>query len=166
VNSQTHPDWEHVVVVDGNHWNLALTDQIVHPQRKMLLTVETKNWGNKQRHLGWNFATGDYVIYLDDDNYLSDEKILEDIAIALADLPKWAIFPMHRHGWYFFNDPPGMCMTDTLNVVVQREIGRWSDIEAREADGVLVEALREKYPYAAFPNFRPIGVMETSSGGV
>jgi hypothetical protein len=85
----------------------------------------------------------------------------------LAGNPDWAIFPIHRHGSYFFNDPPGLCMTDTLNVVVKREIGRWPDIQAREADGHFVEALKASHPnYASFPHFRPIGVMEYSSNGI
>ena len=169
INNQTLKSWTHIVQMDcaDEDLNSDLMFRLAHPQRLFFCCGQKHgNYGNRCRHLAWEHAAGEYLIYLDDDNFLADDKILEDISIALADDPKWAIFPIHRHGWYFFHDPPGMCMIDTLNVVVQREIGRWPDIEPREADGYWVEALKDKYPYAAFPQFRPIGIMETSSNGI
>jgi glycosyltransferase involved in cell wall biosynthesis len=145
VQSQTFTDWEHIVVVDSPRSN---------------------NFGNTPRHNGWREATGDWVFYLDDDNYLAHPNALRDVAEALEGIQEqWAIFPIMRHGSRFFNDPPGLCMTDTANMVIRREIARWPNIPDYTADGILCEQLRTKYPYAAFPNVSPIVVMEKSSEG-
>jgi glycosyltransferase involved in cell wall biosynthesis len=169
VTEQSFTGWEHLLVIDCDSINLPLWEKVDHAQRGYLHCEKPhRNWGNSCRASGWAFASGEYVLYLDDDNYLHDKFALERIhdALKLTAFPDWAIFPIHRHGWWFFNDPPGMCMTDTANLVVKREIGAWPDIEAREADGVLVEQLKEKCPYKAFPACEPIVVMEKSSGGV
>lgn len=147
VKLQHFTDWEHIIEVDENHSGL---------------------WGNPQRVAAWEKATGDYVLYLDDDNYLAHPSALQDIHDALESerWPDWALFPIHRHGSWFMLLPPGMCMTDTANMIIKREIGRWPDIEAREADGVLAERLNANYAYSAFPKVKPIIVMEKSSNGV
>jgi hypothetical protein len=106
------------------------------------------------------------LIHLDDDNFIADDRVLQDLSMILDGCDEyWAIVPIMRHGRKFFNDPPGLCMTDTANVVVKREIGRWPDIPDYTADGHWVEGLKAKYPYAAYPDMRPIVVMENSSEG-
>jgi hypothetical protein len=156
------------VAVDSDKYNDELIAQIQHPQREIFLCGQKfGHYGNHARWMAWEKATGTYCIYCDDDNYLAHDHALEDIAVALesANYPQWGIFPMWRHSGIFFCDPPGLCMSDTLNLVVKRDIGRWLDIEAREADGHLIEALKAKYPYVMFPNVKPIGIMEYSSNG-
>lgn len=171
VLAQTFISWEMIIQVDAESINYELFDRI-HPTRKIWVEEcgeHHGNYGNRCRHLAWKRSTGKYLIYLDDDNYLADSEILSDMSAALigADFPEWAVFPIHRHGSVFFHDPPGLCMTDTLNIIAKRKIGRWPDITAREADGHWVEALKiDHLNYAAFPHFRPIGVMEHSSNGV
>lgn len=146
VKAQTFEDWEHIVEVD-------------HPRRG--------DYGNHARHKAWKRATGDWVIYLDDDNSLAHPNALQDISTALEGVDeKWAIFPIVRHGRRFFYDPPRMCYVDTLNMVMRREIARWPDIPNREADGIFCDILRAQYPYRAFPAFQPIGIMEVSSNGI
>lgn len=169
IEEQTLASWQHVVAVDSDQYDDSLIAKIQHPQRTIFLCGQRfGHYGNHARWMAWEHATSNLCIYLDDDNFLNGPDALANIATCLesANNPDWAIFPILRHGWWFFNDPPGMCMTDTLNVVTRREIGRWPDIEAREADGHLVESLKAKYPYAAFPNCKPIGVMEYSSNGI
>jgi hypothetical protein len=118
--------------------------------------------------MAWDKATGDYLLYLDDDNMMAHPTALREIHDALVreSLPDWALFPIHRHGSKFLLLPPGLCMTDTANIVVKRGIGRWPNIEAREADGHMVEQFKANYAYSAFPNLTPIVVMERSSNGV
>jgi hypothetical protein len=118
--------------------------------------------------MAWKYAKGDYLLGCDDDNSLYTDHALADIAAALesAALPAFAIFPIHRHGRWFFHDPPGTCMTDTMNVVARREIGRWPDIVTREADGHWVERMKLNHNYVVFPDVEPIGMMEKSSDGI
>lgn len=166
VDAQTYQDWEQVIAIDLHspewHQMRVLTDS-----RRFYLGMGRRynNYGNTPRHEAWNIATGDYLVYLDDDNFLADSCVLEDIAEALRDRPDFAIFPILRHGQRFFNDPPGLCMTDTANVVVKRGIGRWPDIQDYTADGIWVEALKAKHTYQAFPDFAPIVIMPKSNEG-
>lgn len=170
IDAQSNSSWEHIVMVDSDFVDEILLEQCSHPQRRfMVCGTHHGNFGNKCRHHAWEATTGLMLVHCDDDNYISDKDIFLDIATVLREVnfPDWAVFPIHRHGSIFFHDPPGLCMTDTLNIIAKRKIGRWPDIAAREADGHWVEALKINYPnYASFPHFRPIGVMEHSSNGV
>lgn len=165
VDSQSYDSWEHLVAFDGIP---------SHPlpygnsNRRFLSFRETHKWGNYQRHSAWKYATGNYIWYVDDDNFLAHPDVLKDIAerLELAGNPAWGIFPIMRHGSVFLHDPPGMCMTDTLNIVGKREYAQWPDTEAREADGMLADRLKTEHPYVAFPDCPPIGVMEYSSNGL
>jgi glycosyltransferase involved in cell wall biosynthesis len=163
------PLWEHIVIIDNAIVDADIIAKCLHSNR-LFLSCGTRhnNFGNTCRHAAWERATGTYCLYVDDDNYLAHPDVLADIGAAVlgASFPDWAIFPIHRHGSIFFYNPPGLCFTDTLNIVVKREIGRWPDIAAREADGHFVEKLKTLHPnYVAFPDVRPIGVMEYSSNG-
>lgn len=167
VTRQTHQDWEHLIRIDRNADAPSLPSA---DERRIysLCMDEHHNFGNTCRHDVWVHATGDYLVMLDDDNVLAYPDVLRDLATALEFMafPDWAIFPIMRHGHRFFNDPPGLCMTDTANVVVKREIGRWPDMPDYTADGHWVEALKREHPnYASFPNVAPIVVMETSGRG-
>jgi hypothetical protein len=56
-------------------------------------------------------------------------------------------------------------MSDTGNIVVKREIGRWPDGPEYTMDGIWIDALKAKYQYQAFPDALPIIIMEHSSEG-
>jgi hypothetical protein len=160
--------WEHIVALDSPTPDWGLIAKCAHPNRNFLFCGERHgHYGNHARVMACDAATGNYFVWADDDNYFAYENVLHDMAMALesAGNPPFALFPIMRHGSYFLYDPPGMCRTDSANIVVKRDIGRWPDIEAREADGVLVERLRDNYPYVSFPDFKPIIVMEHSSNG-
>jgi len=160
VNAQTFASWKHIVIVDQDTLNLSLLHTIRHPQRLILLCDRPhKDGGNTCRHNAWETASGEWVIYLDDDNYLADERILEDIYATIKDVPYWALFPILRLGQRFYTNPPQSCHVDTLNVVVRREIAQWPQTDAYGSDGIFIEDLAKKYPYAAFPEFRPIAIL-------
>jgi glycosyltransferase involved in cell wall biosynthesis len=165
VDLQTFPNFEHIVQIDIP---TAIAANTI-PYRHLAVCGEAhRNFGNTCRHLAWERATGEYLLYLDDDNYLSGTTALADLCIALhsAEYPDWAVMPMMRHGTRFFNLPPGLCMTDTGNIIVKREIGRWPDMNDYTADGHWVEALKANHPnYTALPGLKPVVVMEKSSEG-
>lgn len=178
VNSQTHTDWEHIVMVDCEELK-DITLEIEHPNRKIILCIDPhKNYGNTCRHNAMGFVTGDYVLYLDDDNWLADENILKDIAKEIIDLayihhidgnqqyPPWCLFPILRHGHRFYTDPPRSCHVDTANLCIRREYARWPDGPQYTMDGIFCDQLVVDHPnYVAFPDFRPIVVMPSSSEG-
>ena len=172
VSGQTLDSWEHIIAVDADVIDFSLMAKVAHPQRKILpMDKRYSNYGNTPRHLAWAETSGKWIIHLDDDNVLADSRIFEDIAAAFQELAdadyqvQWAIFPIYRHGSIFFRDPPGLCQTDTLNVVARRDIARWPDGPEYTMDGIWVDGLKQKAPYTAFPGFRPIGIMERSNQG-
>lgn len=169
VVTQSHQDREHIIAIDSDTLNARLLEGCFYPRQTwVVMGGHTGNYGNQARCKACDVATGDYFVWLDDDNALYHPEALADIAASLesANSPDWAIFPIHRHGRPFFYDPPGMCYVDSANMVVKRTIGRWPDIEAREADGVLAERLKAEYPYVSFPDVKPIITMEVSSNGI
>jgi glycosyltransferase involved in cell wall biosynthesis len=165
VDIQTYTDWEHIVMIDAERVNESMIISCDRANRRFAQCLHPHhNYGNTCRHNAWTITNGVYLLYLDDDNWLFDKHVLGEIADYLLSAPQWAIFPIFRHGSLFFNDPPGLCMTDTANVVVRREIGRWPDMPDYTADGHWVEALK-KYPYEAHPDSRPIVMMPKSNEG-
>jgi len=169
VNQQTYKDWQHIVVVDCETLDLDLIEKIKHPQRVIAqCPVPHKNGGNTCRHNGWTLAKGEYVQYLDDDNYLADEEVLEAIHNALLwkGFPLVAFFPILRLGSIFFPDgAPRLCHVDTANLIVAKEVGQWPDIPDYTSDGIFIEHLVHAHPYASFESFNPIIVMPVISGG-
>lgn len=163
-------DWQHIVMVDCEEFNRPIIEKIEeHPNRVIYkCPYPHKNFGNTCRHNAWSLSSGEWIIYLDDDNFLSHRDVLLDISVAIESnvffSPEWCIFPIIRHGQRFFNYTPGLCMTDTANMVIKREIAQWPDGPEYTMDGIFCESLK-KYPYASFPNVKPIVIMEKSNLG-
>jgi glycosyltransferase involved in cell wall biosynthesis len=162
IDAQTNQDWEHILMVD--------TPLVTQPQKRV--TVESmsgdprrrfircgtshKNYGNTCRWNAFDKTSGDYIIYLDDDDYLADDRVFETLESVKA---PWAIFPVMRCGQYWFKEPPGMCQTGSGMFIYKRELGlRYPDTYAYTADGELVEQLKE-YPYQAVTD-RPLMIYE------
>jgi len=168
VDRQTFRDYEHVIWIDSPEIDVSLFKHICGPQREIYGSAKRHgHFGNYSRARACEKAQGEYLIWLDDDNFLANCAVLQSIDSALAGAgnPPWALFPIHRHGSQFLLEPPGMCQTDSANMVVKREIGAWPDIECREADGVLAERLKSEHEYVSFPLLPSIIVMEKSSNG-
>ena len=168
VLSQSFTDWEMLIQVDKTNIDQAFFERI-SPTRKIWIEecgVCHRNGGNTCRHLAWQRATGEWCIYLDDDNYLSTPRILEMLSSLLEGVEEeWALFPIFRHGSVFFFDPPKPCYFDTGNAVVRREIAPWPDIPDYASDAVWLTETLLKHPYKAFPNAQPIMVMPMTSFG-
>jgi len=164
VDVQSYPDWQHIVIVDCETLDLP---RIAHPNRLILQCEHPhRNGGNTCRRKALESATGDYVIFLDDDNFLADANVLSSIkeSLELAGCPLWAVFPIIRLGGHFFSDPPQNCHIDTLNLVFHRSIAFWPETDAYGTDGIVVDTLKERgIPWVAFPDHRPIGIIPTIS---
>ena len=159
VNFQTVTDWEHLVILDSADDTQTVWPELMHPQRKFIRCgINHNDWGDTCRHLAWTHATGEYIHYLDDDNYYPDDRVLEEFRAVTAD---WAIFPInkiHFGGMHFFC-PPMVGGTDTGSFLVRREIGRWTKgvvsggvqwVETSKkynSDGRFAKQLSEKYNY-------------------
>lgn len=169
IDGQSFTDWSHIVIADCpiTEWN---TDSYPHDDRRgfMCCMEHHGNGGNSCRRLAWTLAQGKYVFYLDDDNYLADPDALQRIHDTLQhnNFPQVAFFPIIRLGGRFFPEGvPRMCHVDTANLVVAREIGQWPETDAYGSDGVLIEDLVSKHPYAMFGEVAPIAVLPKISFG-
>lgn len=162
VERQTFKDWQHVVMVDCEITN-DLIGKISHPQRIVMRCERPhKNWGHTCRHNAWKFAKGEYILNLDDDNYLADEKVLEDLQVVEK---SWAIFPILRYGERFFHDPPMRLKVDTGSMLIKRTLGAWPDSAYYDADGRYAENLVKQHSYDSLKNIRPLLVMPASNDG-
>ena len=162
--SQAFARWEMLIQVDDDVIREDLFAKI-NPMRQIWVEpcgVHHNDGGNTCRREALKRATGEYVWFVDDDNTVADDRVLEDMAKALEDAgkPPWALFPVTRLGHRFYDDPPRSCHVDTMNFVLRKDIAYWPDTNAYGSDGILVDdVMSRKIPYAAFPNFRPIGII-------
>lgn len=170
IDCQTFEDWHHIVIVDQEDFKWCLLDPLCEHRRGFAKCDHPhQNGGNTCRHNAWSLARGRYIIYLDDDNFLADATSLQRIhdALEAADFPQVAFFPILRMGARFFPEgKPAMCHVDTSNVVIERSIAQWPDIDAYCSDGVLIEDLVAKFPYRMFGDVSPIVVMPKISYGI
>lgn len=169
VDCQSFADWQHIIMIDCEEYDWDLLDGIRDPRRGVAKCEQPhKNGGNTCRHNAWTLAKGDYVLYLDDDNYLADTDALQWIHDALQseNLPQVAFFPIMRLGSRFFPaGTPRNCHVDTSNLVVAREIGQWPDNDAYCSDGLFIEDLVSEHPYSMFGHISPIVILPKISYG-
>lgn len=169
IDKQTQKDWEHLVVIDMPRESMNAE------QRAVLRTITTsanrslwhceekhKNFGHTCRYNIWEQVKGRYIFYIDDDDYLADADVLRELDTVTE---PWAVFPILRRGARFFNLPPACGGTGTGMFIHKKEIGRWPNIDAYEADGKFVEELVKNYSYQAL-DVRPLVIQPVSSGGV
>jgi len=163
ISAQDYTLWQHIVMVDCADLNQPAIDSIAHPRRQIIQCLRPhRDGGNTCRHNAELLATGDYVLYADDDNFIPSIHTLGSIAHSLeqANRPPWAIFPIHRLGHRFFSDPPRNCHIDTMNLVLRRDYAHWPQTDAYGSDCILVDDLMAReVPYAAFPDHPAIGVI-------
>jgi glycosyltransferase involved in cell wall biosynthesis len=105
INAQTYDNWEHLISIDRlDHAPISSDD----PRRKIYPCAEEhRTWGNTCRHNLWGEATGDWILYLDDDDILYPH-CLERVAQAIEAEPgkDWGYFDILLGGNHFFHVPP------------------------------------------------------------
>lgn len=94
---QTNTDWEHIIIIDEPTPPAHFKSFITEDSRRQLLCcgVNHHNWGNTCRHDATLKATGDYMLYLDDDNVYADKDVLKTLEQVTGE---WAMFPMFYRG--------------------------------------------------------------------
>ena len=180
IDTQTDGDWEHLIAVDVplivRPDARALIDSLPKDSRRKIFRCGQahRNFGNACRAAMWEKAQGDYVYFLDDDNILADSDVLSRLRVVTGE---WALVPIWRAGVKFFQDPPAFARVDTANLVIRTQHARWPNIPndrpletgmnpAYPADWKLAERLlQQKIPYQAFPEMRPVAVMEKANWG-
>jgi glycosyltransferase involved in cell wall biosynthesis len=191
ISAQTVQDWEHIVMVDTplvtQPAKRAIIDALPKDPRRRVFRCGTshKDYGNTCRWNAWEKVRGDYVLYIDDDDWYADDKVLETLNQVTAE---WAIFPCTRRGEYYLADPPGIMRTGSNMFMHKRAAGRYpcaghceehqsiiahlNKIHPHDslhshlyaADGMLVEYLKSKHPYQVVTG-RPLTIYEQDNRG-
>ena len=90
VIAQTFTDWELIVVADGCMKTMAIVARYDDPRIKAVRIDKRPWWDGAPRNKGIELAAGEYIIYIDNDDYWGDGH-LQGIADEIGDLD-WAYF--------------------------------------------------------------------------
>lgn len=158
IDNQTYDNWEHLISVDREGFTL---DVVPDTRRKIINCVpEHRNWGNGCRHMLWEHATGEWILYLDDDDLLFP-NCLEEVAKFVQDntTHSWGYFSLFLGHFRFFNYPPAGGLITGGQVFHRKHLlngvdGRWYDNDSYGADWELVSQI-------LMPSGDPILIEET-----
>jgi glycosyltransferase involved in cell wall biosynthesis len=173
---QRYGQWQHLVMVDKPEsalktWEKRRLDQISDSRREIRYCPEAhRDFGNTCRSSAWDFVRGDYILYLDDDDYYVGDalSVLQERIAALPSRPVWGIFPVLRHGGLFFNVPPGHSRTTSQQFFHLPRVGSRElhyPLRGYCADGEFVDSLRESYSYTCIDPGQPLAVIDQSNFG-
>ncbi len=88
VFSQTFDDYEVILVNDGSTDNSGIICDEYAKKYKNVNVIHTSNSGSSNaRNVGTAAAKGDYIVYIDSDDYITDKSFLQDINDKLCQNP-------------------------------------------------------------------------------
>lgn len=166
VNGQTYTDWEHIVIVDDatleGHVSQQTLDRFADSRRRVVpLGYNSKNWANTPRQRGIERATGDYLVFLDDDNVFFPDALEQyvryfedhpDIHMAICKILHCGPLAAY-HGpppKILDGKPPTLQNVDTLQVCVWAPVAKrhgWLD-KGYMSDGYTIELWASQCSYA------------------
>jgi glycosyltransferase involved in cell wall biosynthesis len=145
VRAQTHADWEHLIVADGH--DPEVEDFIVNLQDDRVhyhYTRPMRMVGNYQRNYALRFATGEYLLYLDDDNVIYPECLAAMVAGFVDESIGYVIAPI-RYGDITMSPaaPFRFGEIDLLNYMVRRPLAEraWGQNRHFGCDYYLIERI-------------------------
>lgn len=147
IEEGTHTDWQHIVIIDKPLDKPLFPRHLLHPRREWIMCgIRHNNRGNWCRHSAYPLIKGDYVLYLDDDDYyVNDCLAVLNYSIFGED---WGVFPTELHGNYLFRHVPGLCNTASCQwyhkPVIKGVQMRWpGPLSEAGQDGRLVDLAME-----------------------
>ncbi len=167
VNQQTYPHWQHIVILDGADWSISIKE-LEHPNRVFLVSgMRHHDVGNAARHLAYDHIDGDYVIGLDDDNYLLHNQALKNVERG-SRRGRLGRLPHCLDGPLFFSGSAGRGRTDLAQMVYRPVIGgeqiRFPRVPDYDADGILCERLKKLCPPRMLTGVGPLVMYERANG--
>lgn len=164
VNTQTYGNWEHIVCSDGIYESNVETIIKNYKDFRRKYIVSKQHYGGYgafvRQEVMTEYATGQYVVFLDDDNFIFPDY-LEKMITALQNATfgeKFAICKIVHFGPVikelgqaplYIKGEPRLCYIDTLQVMVEmdaiRNVG-WVNNHYC-ADGYTYEELGRRYNY-------------------
>lgn len=106
IDSQTYSNWQHIVLIDSKPTDEEFELLSKYRQLNRLFILykpgELSGWpGSEMRHFAWDYALGDYLLYIDDDDWYEIQAL--EILNRYIDTELWGIFPVTRLGQRFFH---------------------------------------------------------------
>jgi glycosyltransferase involved in cell wall biosynthesis len=121
VDAQTSNDYEHIVIVDGVDANIP-NAWLRNPRRYPARCRDRHNdcGATCRNDAVTKHARGDYILYLDDDDYYVPDTI-ETLARLVKD-ENFGVFPIMLSGERWLRLPPGPCRTPTCGMYHRRMV--------------------------------------------
>ncbi len=95
LQAQTYKDWELILVDDGSKDDSAkLCDELAERYQNISVIHQANGGVSSARNIGLNYAKGEYVLFLDSDDWLEDNAIEETVNRIEKDDSDMAVFAM------------------------------------------------------------------------
>ena len=145
VRAQTYPHWEQIIVSDGPDPRVdALVASYGDARIRAFHTRRFAVMGNYQRNAALRHATGEYVLYLDDDNVIYPACLETMVGGFAGEDVGYVVCPIH-YGTGVMSPTPSFRHEeiDLLNYMVRRSLVErvWGQTVRYSADYLLVRAV-------------------------
>lgn len=145
VRAQTYPNWEQIVVSDGPDSRVdALVACCGDPRIRAAHTSRFPVMGNYQRNYALRYATGEFILYLDDDNIIYPDCLRVMVGGFTSSDVGYVVSPI-RYGDGLMRPSPGFKHEeiDLLNFMVRRRLVErvWGQNVRYSADYFLIRAV-------------------------
>lgn len=105
VLQQTFTDFELLLVDDGSKDNsLALCHDLQKEDNRILVITKENGGASDARNVGIRAAKGDYIMFLDSDDYWDDDLALQKIADTIQSKPGVELLLFHWKNWNLKNN--------------------------------------------------------------
>lgn len=158
-----------VADVQPHQWQLLST--ISRPGRQInFCGVHHHDFGNTCRFNAWERAQGEYLLYLDDDDYYADADALKRLDTAIPKGAVWGSYPVEAYGAHYYKRPAQTGNVFGAQLFHQKVYDGWQIRFPAEpiysADGLLADNLHGiGAPHTALPELRPLVVIPKASHG-
>ena len=143
---QTYANWEHIIVSDSYDKNVEeLIERMNDSRIQYHYTFKLNVMGNYQRNYALKYATGEYVLYLDDDNIIyehclrtmTDGFTSDDIGYVICPIKYVNTIKNPQKGFVYRE-------IDLLNYMVRRRLVEkvWGQCVHAIADYILIDEIR------------------------
>ncbi len=98
VLKQTYKDYELILVDDGSSdGSSRICDDYAQKYNFVKVIHKSNSGAADTRNAGTAVATGEYIVYIDSDDYLADDEFLERLAIKTQDQPDVILYKFKKY---------------------------------------------------------------------
>lgn len=168
IDIQSNKSYEHIVIIDCDITaeKQAILDGIEPSANRVFLkcaTLHDKDFGNTARRQGFDGASGEYILQIDDDDFYADAEVFETLTCVTK---PWAVFPVLAYGKRCHRRPPAIHLTGSAMFMYRRDTGvKFPANKDYSADGQVVEELKKRYEYESLDDARELVIYPKANHG-